>query len=651
MLPGLAAGQADAQFNPISRAARLFHPRLVAMEDRIHWLENRLGGMAAYREHAMKSSLGYRGGRLSADGPDPSVIIDLPRSMEIQEMFLVPAQREFLEDPGLFPVRFTIELSETPDFRQRMVLFSTSTHDYPAPQGRPVRIFGNDARAKHLRLTVHRGHSRSFPDTFALSEWVVLADGHPISFGAEVRTSGALDSPGIWQPSALTDGRMPHGIWQGGRRAPERGETVVVVRHDQEISWSINLGTARPLDHMILYPHQLTANADSAVLPELLEFSFFGENGQPSAPSVSWQHPHPGGSHQTPAVIPLREVTAARVQLRATRPWSVGDFRVHALSEWELWSQGENLAAGLPVLRRAPEGEENVFSLTDGYSSEANLIPVGAWLGQLHDRLAHEREIEYLRPQYRSLLADSELHTTWGGAILLGLSFLFPVFFLERRRARAKEQVEILRKRIASDLHDDIGSNLGSISMIARSARKDLVRLQGPEEIAEDLTEVESIARESSLAMRDIVWLLERRQDTIGDLVQRMREIASRLLREVKYELTCDSDKTAAKLNLDAKRHLFLFFKEAVHNIHKHAQAQCAAIRLWDEGDFLLLEISDDGIGLPEGPDRKPAVIRKIEERARVMSGTVEIESATGQGTRVRLRVRRSHLTQNHPNS
>ena len=212
----------------------------------------------------------------------------------------------------------------------------------------------------------------------------------------------------------------------------------------------------------------------------------------------------------------------------------------------------------------------------------------------------------------------------------------------------SREQIDQLRKRIASDLHDDIGSNLGSISLIARTARKDLVRLQGPEEVAEDLGEVESIARESSLAMRDIVWLLERRQDSIGDLVQRMHETAGRLLREITFTVECDSSKTAAKLSLDAKRHLFLFYKEAIHNVLKHSHADRVAIRLWDEDDKLALEISDNGIGLPAAEEPHNTTVHKLEDRARVLEGLLRIVSSKETGTQIRLFVKRSHLTA-HP--
>ena len=231
--------------------------------------------------------------------------------------------------------------------------------------------------------------------------------------------------------------------------------------------------------------------------------------------------------------------------------------------------------------------------------------------------------------------------------MILGLTFLIPVFVVERRRLMSREQLDSIRKRIASDLHDDIGSNLGSISLIARSARKDLVRLHGPEEVAHDLDEVESIARESSLAMRDIVWLLERRQDSIGDLVDRMRETAGRLLREIDHTVECNSQKTTGKLSLDAKRHLFLFYKEAIHNVLKHSKADTVSIRLWDDDDKLALEILDNGIGLPSGDVTEHATVRKLEDRARVLGGLLQIISSKETGTQIRLLVKRSHLNAN----
>ena len=651
----LAAGSANADpiaqiTNPIARIARILDPQLVKTEDRVSWLDNRVSTFAEHREHAMKTGLGYRGCRSKVGAADPSVTLDLGGEHLIETVFLVPAQREFLEDLGIFPKRFTIEMSKQKDFAERTVVYTTGPGVAPArfADGNPVP-FKTHASARYVRLTVHEGHSRGMIDLFGLSEIAVISTRDPISFGATVTTVGDFNAQGIWYPEALTDGRTPLGIWQnGGKPKSGFGDSVTVSSKDEAVSWTLALDQAAPLDRVVLFPYQLDQSFESSVFPDSMTIHLKGADGQEEELAYQWTNPLAGASSMTPLVIPLGGKSAKSVRITGVRPCELGELKVHALSEFEVWSHGENLASGLPVTRTQGSQETVVKSLTDGYAAEKQIIPVAVWLEQLHERGRIERELAMLRPVHRQQASESELNATWGSAVVLGLTFLIPVFIVERRRLMSRAQLDMLRKRIASDLHDDIGSNLGSISLIARTARKDLVRLQGPEEVAEDLGEVESIARESSLAMRDIVWLLERRQDSIGDLVQRMRETAGRLLREINYTLECDSNKTAAKLSLDAKRHLFLFYKEAIHNVLKHSQADRVAIRLWDEDDKLALEILDNGIGLPLNEERAPMTVNKLEDRARVLDGNLNITSSKESGTIIRLLVKRSHLTA-HP--
>jgi signal transduction histidine kinase len=422
---------------------------------------------------------------------------------------------------------------------------------------------------------------------------------------------------------------------------------VLIEHEDTVTSWTLDLDQVSPIDRVVLFPYQVSRSFRTSVLPESLAVELLDENGGCMQRS-EWSNPLPGSSQMTPLVMPMKGNGAKSIRLKATKPWIMGDRQMHALSEIQIWSEGTNLAENRPV-KREYEGQSSlVTTLTDGLSSEQKIIPVGTWLKQLRERRQIELELENLRSQQIQIASNSELNATWGSAVVIGLTFLIPVFIVERRRLMSKEELDGIRKRIASDLHDDIGSNLGSISLIARTARKDLVRLQGPEEIAGDLSEVETIARESSLAMRDIVWLLERKQDSIGDLVVRMRETAGRLLREMEFTVECNSTKTAAKLSLDAKRHLFLFYKEAIHNVLKHSKASRVAIRLWDEDDKLALEITDNGVGIPSDGRKGPKTVNKLQDRAHVLDGLLQIISAANDGTRIRLFVKRSHLTQ-HP--
>ena len=233
----------------------------------------------------------------------------------------------------------------------------------------------------------------------------------------------------------------------------------------------------------------------------------------------------------------------------------------------------------------------------------------------------------------------------WASAAVLGTALLVSISAFSKRRKSEQKHVEQIRQRIAADLHDDIGSNLGSLSLIARSARKDLIRLDGPEEIAHDLSEMENIARECSLAMRDIVWMWERSNDSVGDLIERMRQTANRMLREMRFSLDCQSCEIDAHLSLEAKRHLFLFFKEALHNIMKHSHADQVSVKVWNEDDQLAIEILDNGNGIPATPGADSPGVRKLQDRARTLHGLFRVKSNKEYGTRIQLFVKHSHLS------
>lgn len=639
--------QAEPERNPIARIARIFNPQLVEVEYRIEALTRELAGFARFSPHALNAGLGYRGCRSHAGGADPGITLDLGSKLPVEAIYLIPAQQEFLKEAEIFPKRFTLELSEQADFSQRTLLYESGAIPQRAPEGIPVFIKAK-ATARYVRLTVQQGSSSGGLDLFSLAELVVISHGEPVSLGATVSTVGALNTPGIWYPEALIDGRSPLGIWQHDcHPKPAPGEAVMVAGPDEPTTWTIQLAAAAPLDRIILFPYQAEASFNVSVLPEALAIGLDPVE-RPGAAAFTWTNPAAGTSSMSPLVVTLHGQAAQTIRLTATRPYVMGERQIHALSEIEIWSHGVNLAAGRPVTREHAGQTATVTSLTDGHSSANQIIPVANWLHQIHERDRLERELVPLHATQQQLAANSELNATWGCSMVFGLTFLIPVFLIERRRMVHKDKLDQMRKRISADLHDDVGSNLGSISLIARTARKDLLRLNGPATVATDLCEVETIARESSLAMRDIVWLLERKQDSIGDLVQRMRETASRLLREIQFTLDCESNKGATKLSLDAKRHLFLFYKESIHNILKHSQATRVTIRLWDERDQLALEISDNGIGIPTQAEARPAALYKLEERARLLDGLLQITSSKDAGTRIRLLVARSHLTTRH---
>jgi signal transduction histidine kinase len=467
-----------------------------------------------------------------------------------------------------------------------------------------------------------------------------------VSFGATVTAGQSVDVPGVWAPEYLVDGRTPLGLWEGGASAwtVSRGDCLEVTAENPRADWILDFGKSTTVDRLVFFPYVLPELSGPGVVPPSLKVEVSGRSDFSDATVIATS----GGDSlpvdlTTPLVLAAQPVPARYLRIVSDKAWQLGNRHLQALGEIEAWAGNDNVAAGLPITVRNGGLDHPIRELTDGVGSY-QILPIYSWLTQLVERRQIEGNLAEARARKNTMAAESELNTTWGGAIALGLTFLIPVAIVERRRLVSRTQLDKLRKRIASDLHDDIGSNLGSISIIARSAKRDLEKRLGPGELTDDLSEVETIARESSLAMRDIVWLLERRQDTIGDLVQRMRDCAARLLRDAEYSLVCRSSKTTAKLTLDAKRHLFLFYKEALHNIVKHSKATTVVVRLYDVRDKLVMEVSDNGVGLPRREGDQLAAVKKISDRARVLEGTLHVESEPGKGTLLRLSVKRTSL-------
>jgi signal transduction histidine kinase len=492
-----------------------------------------------------------------------------------------------------------------------------------------VQINGDGAPARHVRLTLEEGHRRGLPGVCALSEIFVFSQRVPVSFGAKVTSHQSVNVPGVWEPSFIVDARTPLGLWQGGLWTASHGDCLEVPGDNPRVEWVVDLGEDLPVDRVILFPYAIPELSGPGVIPPALKIELASAEDLHDAVAIATTGPRDlPVDLTTPIVLPATNAKGRYLRITSERAWS----------------DGRNIAAGRPVTAIHGGIEHPSEELTDGSGDRVQILPIHSWLTQLVERNHFRQELNILRSSQKTMASESELNTTWGAAIALGLTFLIPVAIVERRRLVSRTQLDKLRKRIASDLHDDIGSNLGSISLIARSAKRDLERLKGPDVVANDLGEMEIIARESSLAMRDIVWLLERRQDTVGDLVQRMRDCAARLLREMEYSLVCRSSKTTAKLTLDSKRHLFLFYKEALHNIVKHSKATLVTVRLYDARDRLVMEVSDNGIGLPRDAEDQMAAVKKLTDRARVLEGSLHVESSPGAGTTLRLSVKRTSL-------
>ena len=214
------------------------------------------------------------------------------------------------------------------------------------------------------------------------------------------------------------------------------------------------------------------------------------------------------------------------------------------------------------------------------------------------------------------------------------------VRFVILRRARARvaelEREQALdreRSRIARDLHDDVGSRLTHIAMMAD--------LGADSAAAGTNRRIAVAARDAVRTMDELVWAVSARNDTVEGFAYYLAQVAEEhiVAAGVRCRLLLPPDLPARPLGADVRRHLFLASKEAVNNAVKHAHAQEIRVSLRVEGNRLVVEVADDGVGLPPDVGQTGNGLENYRERMDAAGGTLTMTSTPGAGTRITFSV------------
>jgi signal transduction histidine kinase/ligand-binding sensor domain-containing protein len=230
------------------------------------------------------------------------------------------------------------------------------------------------------------------------------------------------------------------------------------------------------------------------------------------------------------------------------------------------------------------------------------------------------------------------------------------VWFDMRRRMKRKLQaierqraVERERVRIAKDIHDDLGSNLTRITLLSESARSDL---NDPAQVAAELDRIFDTARDLTRAMDEIVWAVNPKHDTLDSLANYLQKFAQDYLETagILCRLNFPLDLPPWPLSAEVRHHVFLAFKEALHNAVKHAHASEVHISLVLETQAVVLVVKDNGVGF----DLEPAIcqdgggtnrfangngLENMRRRLAEIGGRCDVQSEAGRGTKVQFRL------------
>jgi signal transduction histidine kinase len=207
----------------------------------------------------------------------------------------------------------------------------------------------------------------------------------------------------------------------------------------------------------------------------------------------------------------------------------------------------------------------------------------------------------------------------------------------ERQRVENQRAMEQERARIAQDLHDELGSGITEISMLAARAKSTF----SPDEKRNAfLDNAGAKAREMVTALDEIVWAMNPRHDSVASLISYFRLYADRFLglANIAWQFEGPPEPPDHVLDSQSRHQLFLAFKESLTNVVRHAGATEVRLSIVLENEQLRVTIVDNGRGFSQNENIEPTDgLANMSARLEKLRGRSEIESGPGRGTTVRL--------------
>lgn len=225
--------------------------------------------------------------------------------------------------------------------------------------------------------------------------------------------------------------------------------------------------------------------------------------------------------------------------------------------------------------------------------------------------------------------------TWWFGLILIWI-FVLTVVAIYRYRINVLLKTQLLRDRIARDLHDDVGSTLGAIN-IYTSAGINAMRRDDKGKVLEVLEKIGKYAREMSADMNDIIWAVDSKNDEFTHFSSRIRLYLEEVLMDsgISYEFYADPSVLNRHLSMDVRRNLHLIVKECLNNALKYSGCSSIKVQFLEEDGHLVLRFADNGRGFDLNQKSEGNGLRNMRQRAAEIGAKLEILSQPDRGTEI----------------
>lgn len=218
-------------------------------------------------------------------------------------------------------------------------------------------------------------------------------------------------------------------------------------------------------------------------------------------------------------------------------------------------------------------------------------------------------------------------------SIIAGTALLvifFGLFFNRYQLSKKIEKQEAIlkeRRRIGSDMHDDLASGLTSIRMLSEIAKG---KSNGQK--TDEIDKISQSAETLMENMREIIWALNTENNKLEDLVFYIRKYAGEFLDicSIEYRFDIPESIPSVFLSAEKKRNIFLSVKESLHNIAKHAGATLVTLHFnFDKG--IHITITDNGKGIEASkPESSGHGLKNMKSRMEAINGFFRTKFESG---------------------
>ncbi len=643
--------------------------RIRQLEEERSQLLSTISTLPQFAPALVSDRLGYHSGYADQQGElsDHQLTVHFKYRPMLGAIALVPAMnpRDLHGGAYAFPRRFRIEQQEAlgtwSDAENRWVnetfrwvdVANWLDEDYPGSGRYPAFFTAYHKRVAKVRITVPYDSEEAHQNFFSLGELFLFqsVDGQaadnmsvwgPSSIDA-FEVSDSFTLPPFWEPGYMYDGLTGLGLPLSEEQVG-LGDFLVRFNDDsakqQPIQFMLDLGQSRPVGRVEFWPAEAPGNiaAPLYAFPGKIVMELSDDPDFESKKTIVVEDTGAQMYHDNLLRVMCDGYRARYMRLTFDELNEDYGRKVLGIGEISVSEKGKVFSEGCMVSANGltEVEEKQLSSLVDGNCRGRRILSETEWIKGLAQRRPLDRRLVTVNRELnvsRNLWRQTQFRLSiWGGGLLcLSLLVAMVLQRLQRRRV-----LKGLKLRITRDLHDDVGSSLGGISLTSEG----LEEMANDQAMKKELGDLSLMAREACVSLREVVWLTDQDAIRLPALIEKLVERAERVLYGVEVKVDVSPDVPDVEVSLSCKRHLIMFFREAIHNCARHAEAREVQVSILVlEKNMLQVSVQDDGCGFDVSELRRGWGLESMKKRVEELRGVLGLHSVPGEGTLVHLTV------------